>query len=359
MTDDFNDDSLKALIAQQAQALQTLATRPQKSFSQTDTFSRTRPYALSDMIANRDRIGQATSELNNALKAREGLGYTLASALAGVPQQQGYGSWLSDFARSFGGGMAAPTNAMVDRAQKKYEAEMKDLANILAYDKAMGETQNQHQTQTIDYKDLPYAGKGSGEEQTPPKVYDFTPVEMPETKPEWGELENQAVLRTDPQTGARTGLGIAAQYAAEQYNPKGYDAMTSNQTAYAKTFTTDRIAAIAKATGGSRGIDTMPEVTFKGGPELSANNMTSRKFEEAVRNRAWDAADQVIKANPRATITREELANAFINDFNHQIRKDYRVVDLLPSAQRPNAQQNQTPVSTDDLLNYYGINGLK
>lgn len=100
----------------------------------------TTPYARPDMIANRDRIGTATRELDDALKARETLGYTLANALAGIPQQQGYGSWLSDLARGFGSGATMRTNAQVDRAQKRYDAQMKDLAEILAYDKAMGGT---------------------------------------------------------------------------------------------------------------------------------------------------------------------------------------------------------------------------
>lgn len=97
----------------------------------------TTPYARPDIIANRDRIGTATRELDDALKARETLGYTLANALAGVPQQEGYGSWLSDFARGFGSGATMRTNAQVDRAQKRYNAQMKDLAEILAYDKAI------------------------------------------------------------------------------------------------------------------------------------------------------------------------------------------------------------------------------
>lgn len=156
----YTADAINGLTGLLAGAIEAQATRPQKTSVITN--ATTSPYALQNMIANRDRIGQATSELNDALKAREGLGYTLASALAGIPQQQGAGSWLSDFARAFGGGMAAPTNAMVDRAQKKYEAEMKDLANILAYDKAMGD--NQYQEQRIKYEPMEYgtAGKGQG-----------------------------------------------------------------------------------------------------------------------------------------------------------------------------------------------------
>lgn len=98
------------------------------------------PYARPDMIAGRDTIGQASRTYDEALKARETLPYTLASALATVPQQQGYGTWLSDFARGLGTGGTMFTNAQLDRASKKYTNEMKDLAQRLAYDKEMGGT---------------------------------------------------------------------------------------------------------------------------------------------------------------------------------------------------------------------------
>ena len=98
------------------------------------------PYARPDMIAGRDTIGRATRAYDEALKARETLPYTLASALATVPQQQGYGTWLSDFARGLGTGGTMFTNAQLDRAGKKYANEMKDLAQRLAYDKEMGGT---------------------------------------------------------------------------------------------------------------------------------------------------------------------------------------------------------------------------
>jgi hypothetical protein len=196
-----------------------------------------------------------------------------------------------------------------------------------------------------DYDQMPYGtagGKGTGTQQKP-KNYDFTSPEMPTKPAEWGELEIQATGRVNPETGVRTGGGMLANLVAERTNPEGLDAMSANQTAYAKTFTTDRIAEIAQAAGGSRGIDTMPEVTLKGGPELSANNMNSRRYSEAVQNRAWDLADQIIKANPNATITREELANAFINDFNHSLRKDFRVVQPIQGKRATKQGQGYQP----------------
>lgn len=100
----------------------------------------TTPYARPDMIAARDTIGRATQELDDYLKGRETLGYTMASAMAGVPKQEGYGSWLSDFARGFGSAAKTPVDMLTSRAERKYENQMKDLAERLAYDKSMGGT---------------------------------------------------------------------------------------------------------------------------------------------------------------------------------------------------------------------------
>ena len=167
MADEFDALTLQSLLAPQTQALQQIAMRPQKSFVKTQST----PYALDDLLATRAKIGESRRALDEALKAREGLGYSLANALAGIPQQQGYGSWLGDFARAFGGGFTGPTNAQIDRAQKAYETEANDLATILALDKAMGDVQ----TQEITYKpveetitkegNLGGAGKGQGQTQ--------------------------------------------------------------------------------------------------------------------------------------------------------------------------------------------------
>lgn len=160
---DLTTEQIMALVAPYGNigdAITAYAQRPQKTSTITDTTSTTTPYALANMIANRDRIGQATKDYDDALKLRETTAFSLANALAAIPQQQGYGSWLTDFARAFGGGMSTPFNARIDRATKNYENQMKDLATILAYDKAMGDKQTQHQSQTFGYQEMPYGGAG-------------------------------------------------------------------------------------------------------------------------------------------------------------------------------------------------------
>ncbi len=146
-----NYDSLAQLLGTVGEAI---ATRPQKT--SISTVSTTTPYALGDMIARRDTIGADRKKLSDALRARETMGYTIANALMALPQQQGYGTWLGDFARAFGAGFTGKTNAAIDRAQQEYDAGMKDLAQALAFDKAMGDTTRQEQA--IGYTPMEYAG---------------------------------------------------------------------------------------------------------------------------------------------------------------------------------------------------------
>lgn len=157
-------EDLQAMLASRddalAGAITAYAMRPQKSSVTTNTASTNTPYALADMIVNRNRVGQATRDLDEALKLRETTGYSLFNALASIPQQQGYGSWLSDFARALGGGAASPMNAYLARAGTKHENAMKDLETILKYDKEMGGTQTQNQVQTMSYKEMPWGGIG-------------------------------------------------------------------------------------------------------------------------------------------------------------------------------------------------------
>lgn len=162
MANEIDYATIESLLAPQTQALQALAMRPQKTSAYITTT--TTPYARENMIENRDRIGLARQELDNALKGRETIGYSLANALASVPQQQGYGSWLTDFARGLGTGATGRTNARIDRMQKAYENEMKDLAEILAFDKAMGETQVQNQIMGYDQMAYGTGGKGAGQQ---------------------------------------------------------------------------------------------------------------------------------------------------------------------------------------------------
>lgn len=340
--ENYNPYELASLLASQqalAQGVQQLAMRPQKESVYTTSTST--PRALADLIKTRDTIGGATTDLASALRGRENWGYALGNILSGVQADSTPGGWLAGLARGAGAGLTTMENIKQDNAKQLYDARMQDLANRLAYDKAMGETQTQNQR--IGYKEMPYgaaggkgAGSGSGsQQQVEQKVYDITPAEMPEIKPVWGEIELRSEQLKDPDTRARTFGGLAAKFVAERTNPEAREAMVANQQAYTNTFTQDAITEIAQKMGGSRGIDTVPEINIKGGPELSGDGMGSKQFESSVKDQAWSAADQIVKANPKTTVTRAEIANALINNFNHSIRPEYRLVGQLPTNYTP------------------------
>ena len=220
MEKDYVDyNTLAAIMAPQTQALQQIATRPQKTSSITNTTSTSTPFALEDLIAARDSLGTATKNLDEALKAREDLGYTLASALSAIPEQQGYGSWLSNLGRSFGAGLGARTNAQIDRAQKVYDAQMKDLANRLAFDKAMGETTTQSQEQQIRYKPMQYGAQGT-QQQVPvlnPEYWEQMISNFDEKRPTEASYRNMSQVRRN----IRNSLMIAGtpdeNYARDQF----------------------------------------------------------------------------------------------------------------------------------------------
>lgn len=153
----MNNDSNIA-ITLLANAIGQQAARPQKHSVYTQTT--TTPYARPDMIMRRDTIGPSRQNLVDTLRKREDAGYSIANTLASMPQQQGYGTWLGDFARAFGGTLKAPTDAQIVRAQADYDAEQKDLAMALDYDKAMGGTQTQ--VQNIGYDDVAGGSKSGG-----------------------------------------------------------------------------------------------------------------------------------------------------------------------------------------------------
>lgn len=338
------DDVYKLLAKDPvAFAINAMATRPQKTMEI--------PWARPDMVATRSRIGESTRLLDEALKGRENFGYALADALSGITSDSTPGGWLAGAASGFGKGFNALKNLQIDRAKTINERNTKDLADILAYDTAMGKI--------YDYDQMPYgtaSGKGSKTEQKP-RNYDFTAPTMPEKAPRWGELEIQAAGRIDPNTNVRTGGGMIANWVAEKVNPGGVAAMQANFDAYAKTFTQDRIAQIVEEGGGGRGVDTIPEINIKGGPELSAANKNSRQYAEAVQDQAYSIADQVIKANPNATITREELASLLINSYNNGIREEYRIVQPIRAkgAKKPTQEEQpvEQPVEQPQKANQY------
>lgn len=268
MANEFDSLALEAILAPQTQALQALAMRPQKTSSYTTTT--TTPYARQNMIENRDRIGLARQELDNALKGRETIGYSLANALASAPQQQGYGSWLTDFARGLGAGATGRTNARIDRMQKAYENEMKDLAEILAFDKAMGDTQVQNQI--LDYKEMPWGGAGgkSGGKGGPDQVVQniatatgegMDPEEFIKQYNTGGFFESGA-----SDVDSQDNPTLAARFirsAVAPINTGARSALAQNMT---DKIIAPKIQNMVQNMGGAKGGDTLREVYARVGP---------------------------------------------------------------------------------------------
>lgn len=201
-------------------AISAQANRPQKTSS---TITST-PLQLADMLARRNSIGNASANLAKSLKQREGLWYNLAAALSNVPQQQGYGNWLSGGAKSFGDAFNSRANMAMDNAQKQYDASRTDLADALMFDKAMGEKQ----TEDIGYNgDSGYGGKNQPAPQIPlidSNVWDSMISNFDKSRPTELDYRNQT-QQGRKLSNASTFLGDADEnYAREQFNRyKGQD----------------------------------------------------------------------------------------------------------------------------------------
>ena len=139
------------VVGLMANAIEQQAMRPQKESVRTFTTSTSTPRALEDMIMRRNSIGANNQRLLDALKGRETWNYNLGAGLANLAPVQGYGDWGVNALRAFGGAMNRPTDAQIAREQAAQELAQKDLETALAYDKAMGETETQNQTQNIGY----------------------------------------------------------------------------------------------------------------------------------------------------------------------------------------------------------------
>lgn len=287
--------SLAGLLAPQTQALQALAMRPQKTSTVTTTTSSSTPRALQNMIENRDRIRTASRELDDALRARETLPYTLANALSTVPQQQGYGSWVSDFARGLGGGGKMLTDAQMARAQMKRDNEMKDLAEILEYDKAMGDIKNSRQTQIMEYTPMEYSGLGGagaggrgmgagtdsigGIQSTNfGRSVGYDPVE---NLPEFGPVTRAALSEEELGTIGKYIPG--AQSAAKGIAGKTATQLQSTWSDISDNILTGRVLDFVGKAGGVRVADTPAEQEFIFGPIRNYRNMSREQLQAGLK----------------------------------------------------------------------------
>ena len=367
MEKDYVDyNTLAAIMAPQTQALQQIATRPQKTSSITNTTSTSTPFALEDLIAARDSLGTATRNLDEALKAREGLGYTLASALSAIPEQQGYGSWLSNLGRTFGAGLGARTNAQIDRAQKVYDAQMKDLANRLAFDKAMGETTTQSQEQQIGYTPMEYNGAGkvagaqgagagslNGVQQNNfGRSVGYDPVE---NLPDFGPVTRAALSEEQVNPLLKY---VGGQSLAKGLRDKTATELQSTWSDISDNILSGRVLDFVGKAGSIRVADTPAEQEFIFGPIRNYQNMTKSQLQAGLKQaRNNFVAAGLNKANQQGVnVSEDELKtwwnSAFSVPEGKQTEKMYNIQN--PPAERA---KQQITISVGEVRNGYRFKG--
>ena len=293
MANEFDSLALEAILAPQTQALQTLAMRPQKN--QTITTSTSTPYALGDLLAVRDQLGGATQDLNNALKARENPWYATMKALGQVKGSPEYGSWLESGLKGLATGRTILDDIKLENAQSLYDARMKDLANRLAFDKAMGETQTQKQI--IDYKEMPWGGAGgkSGIQGGPDQVVQniatatgegMDPEEFIKQYNTGGFIESGA-----SDVDARDNPTLAARFirsAVAPINTGARSALAQNMT---DKIIGPKVQNMIQNMGGARGADTLREVSTRIGPLAQITSLGTQEQLGAVSAAKTDVLD--------------------------------------------------------------------
>ena len=321
----YTADAINNLTGLLSGAIQAQAMRPMKSSTITSSVSENKPFALNDLINTRMQIGNARKNLDDALKARESFGYSLLDALSDIQADPTPGSWLASGIRGFARGGNAAKNFAIDRAQRAYENEMKDLANILAFDKAMGDTTTQTQRQDIGYEPMEYGtakagqSKGTGSDslsgiQTTNfgRSVGYDPVE---NLPDFGPVTRAALSEEE--------LGTMKYVPFAQSIAKGLTDKTATQLQSTWSDISDNILSgkvldfVGKA-GGIRVADTPAEQEFIFGPIRNYKNMTPSQLKQGLtQSRNNFVAAGLNKARQLGVdISEDELINWWNSSFS-------------------------------------------
>lgn len=334
MATQYTDPMTEALMQQfltgqtaQTDALNAIASRPQKEFQET------KPLEYADMLARRNQIGAERAMLNEALKQRETFGYGLANALASMPAQQGAGSWLGDFARGFGSAFNARANAAIDRAKQDYEAAQADLATALAFDKAMGEKQ------TMGYMAVPYvkgntgttAGGGTGVDtisglpiENFGRSVGYDPVA---NKLEFGPLTRNAA------SGEQLGIGNWLTVPGSNTLAKG---LTEEKSAdlqdlygdIAENILTGKVLDFVGKAGSVRIADTEPEKQTIFGPLSGYMDMSDEQLNRAIERSRNNFVSLAIKKGIPAEEAKVWYNSAFTVPKSLRSETMYNIQDM-------------------------------
>lgn len=358
----YNDNAIGLSLL--ANAIEQQASRPQKSLVTTTTT--TTPYARPDMIMRRDTIGPARENLVDAMRKREDTGYSIASTLANMPQQQGYGTWLGDFARSLGATYRSPTDAAVARAQADFDAGQKDLAMALDYDKAMGDTQTQ--VQNIGYNDVTGGSAGmrggaggsvSGiQADNFRRSVGYDPVE---NLPDFGPVTRMAL--SDEELGITKHLPFTGSFM------KGLAADKATQLQSTYSDISDNILSgkvldfVGKA-GSIRVADTPAEQQFIFGPIRNYQQMSRDQLQAGLQQaRNNFVASGLNKARAAGVdISEKELKDWWNSAFS--VPKGLSTKTMYNVQDRPAQQMSSTPtqvtsntISVGEVRNGYRFKG--
>lgn len=287
----YTADAINQLTGLLSGAIEAQAMRPQKTSTTTTTTSTNTPYALADLIARRDSIGRATQNLDDILRAREGFMYRFGQGLANVtPQDQSGAGWLSGFLRGVGGGLTGGVDNRVARAQQKYENEMKDLAQILAYDKAMGDTTTQIQNQSIAYTPMEYGtaksnqNRGAGADSVGGvqstnfgRSVGYDPVE---NLPDFGPITRAALSEEQVNPLLKY---VGGQSLAKGLTDKTATELQSTWSDISDNILSGRVLDFVGKAGSIRVADTPAEQEFIFGPIRNYQNMTKSQLQAGLK----------------------------------------------------------------------------
>lgn len=357
-TNSYYDNGIASmLMADYVNAKNLEASRPMKA--STTTIATTKPVEYQDMLKRRNQIGTATQTLNDILKQRETPLYGLGSLMAQMPEQSGPGSWLGSFARGLGGGLTFDTNAAIDRAQRNYENAQNDLQTALAFDRAMGDTQTQ--IQTNEYVPVEYStgrggssgsGGGSGLQTfagIPTEGFGrsvgYDPV---------ADLPDFTAITRAAANGEQLSLGSWLNIPGTAAVAKGLAGQGSAdlQTTYsdiADNILSGKILDFVQQAGSIRLADTEAERQSIFGPLQGYNNMSDVELRQAIdrsRNNFVSLGVKKAREQGRTDITPEVLTTLYNSAFTVPASLENSNRYNMQNVNKYNANSTSVPVNT-------------
>lgn len=357
-TNSYYDNGIASmLMADYVNAKNLEASRPMKA--STTTIATTKPVEYQDMLKRRNQIGTATQTLNDILKQRETPLYGLGSLMAQMPEQSGPGSWLGSFARGLGGGLTFDTNAAIDRAQRNYENAQNDLQTALAFDRAMGDTQTQ--IQTNEYVPVEYSiGRGGGSGSgggSGLQTFAGIPTEGFGRSVGYdpvADLPDFTAITRAAANGEQLSLGSWLNIPGTAAVAKGLAGQGSAdlQTTYsdiADNILSGKILDFVQQAGSIRLADTEAERQSIFGPLQGYNNMSDVELRQAIdrsRNNFVSLGVKKAREQGRTDITPEVLTTLYNSAFTVPASLENSNRYNMQNVNKYNANSTSVPVNT-------------